>query len=202
MEQPDLKLQQAVLAAAQQAYAEKLFAGTSGNLSVYDRERGILYITPTSARYETMRAQDIVAMRLDGTVLTPPLRPSSEWQMHAIVYAARPDVQAQVHTHSPYATAFSVVRRPIPATLIEALVFLGGEIPCAGYARPGTAQVGELAAKALASGLGGCLLDNHGVLAVGADLAQALLRAEYIEDTARITALASGLGTPYVLTEL
>lgn len=184
-----------------QAYRAGLFAGTSGNMSAYCRAENIMYITPTSVRYETMKPDDIVAMRLDGTVLGGEKQPSSEWRMHAAVYRAFPDTGAVFHTHSPHATAFAVVHRPIPATLIEMHFFLGGDVPCAKYARPGTDAVGENAAAVLA-GKGGCLLENHGVLAVGRDLDEAYLRAEYIEDAAKIYILANTLGTPVTVDKL
>lgn len=184
-----------------QAYRAGLFAGTSGNMSAYCRAENIMYITPTSVRYETMKPDDVVAMRLDGTVLGGEKQPSSEWRMHAAVYRAFPDTGAVFHTHSPHATAFAVVHRPIPATLIEMHFFLGGDVPCAKYARPGTDAVGENAAAVLA-GKGGCLLENHGVLAIGRDLDEAYLRAEYIEDAAKIYILANTLGTPVTVDKL
>ena len=184
-----------------QAYRAGLFAGTSGNMSAYCRAENIMYITPTSVRYETMKPDDIVAMRLDGTVLGGEKLPSSEWRMHAAVYRAFPGTGAVFHTHSPHATAFAVVHRSIPATLIEMHFFLGGDVPCAKYARPGTDAVGENAAAVLA-GKGGCLLENHGVLAVGRDLDEAYLRAEYIEDAAKIYILANTLGTPVTVDKL
>lgn len=184
-----------------QAYRAGLFAGTSGNMSAYCRAENIMYITPTSVRYETMRPEDVVAMRLDGTILGGEKQPSSEWRMHAAIYRAFPDTGAVFHTHSPHATAFAVVHRPIPATLIEMHFFLGGDVPCAKYARPGTDAVGENAAAVLA-GKGGCLLENHGVLAVGRDLDEAYLRAEYIEDAAKIYILANTLGTPVTVDKL
>ena len=104
-------------------------------------------------------------------------------------------------TSSPYATAFAVVRRSIPAVLIEARIFLGGDVRCADYATPGTKEVGMNAVPALA-GRGGCTLANHGVLAVGEDLAQAYLRAEYIEDVAKIYTYAKAIGEPVVLDTL
>ena len=170
-------------------------------MSAYCRAENIMYITPTSVRYETMRPEDVVAMRLDGTILGGKKQPSSEWRMHAAVYRAFPDTGAVFHTHSPHATAFAVVHRPIPATLIEMHFFLGGDVPCAKYARPGTDAVGENAAAVLA-GKGGCLLENHGVLAVGRDLDEAYLRAEYIEDAAKIYILANTLGTPVTVDKL
>ena len=184
-----------------QAFQSGLFTGTSGNMSYLIRETGQMLITPTSVRYEELRADDIVVMTLDGTVVSEGLRPSTEWRMHAVIYEHFPEVQAVFHTHSPYATAFAVNRQPIPAVLIEAHMFLGGEICCADYATPGTKEVGLHAVPAL-QGRGGCTLANHGVLAMGEDLAQAYRNAEYIEDLARVYSYASQLGTPVVLPQL
>ncbi len=181
---------------AQLAYREKLFSGTSGNLSA--RLGDLMLITPTSVRYEVLAPEDIVAMRLDGTVVEGTCAPSSEWRMHAAVYREFPQLLAQVHTHSPYATAFAAARRPIPACLIEQAAFLGGEVPCAPYAPPGTEALGLCCAKTL-EGKGGCLMSNHGVLAVGGSLNEALLRAEYIEDAAHICLLSMQLGGPVIL---
>jgi len=184
-----------------QAYRAGLFSGTSGNMSCYLHDEGKIPITPTSVRYETLRPEDIVVMRLDGTVLEGRFKPSSEWRMHAVIYEKFPKVSAVFHTHSPYATAFAAVRKSIPAILIESRIFLGGEIRCAEYATPGTREVG-LAASEVLEGRGGCTLSNHGVLAVGSDLAEAYLRAEYIEDTAKIYTYAKSIGEPVELTEL
>ena len=179
---------------ARQAYAEKLFSGTSGNLSVYTGDT--MLITPTSVRYEALKPQDIVQMTLDGAAVGGV--PSSEWRMHAEIYKNRPDVRAIVHTHSPCATAFAAARRPIPACLIEMKFFLGGEVPCAPYAPPGTRELGVVCAQALGD-RGGCLMANHGALAVGRDLPEALLRAEYLEDSAKIALLSMRLGGPVLL---
>ena len=132
-----------------QAFQAGLFSGTSGNMSVYLREKGIMLITPTSVRYETMQPADIVEMKLDGTILEEGKRPSSEWKMHTAIYDHYPEVSAVFHTHSPYATAFAVNHQTIPAVLIEAHMFLGGDIRCADYATPGTKEVGINALPAL-----------------------------------------------------
>ena len=184
-----------------QAFHEGLFTGTSGNLSCLVREEGVMLITPTSVRYELLRSEDVVALALDGTVREGALRPSSEWRMHAAIYRAKPEVGAIFHTHSPYATAFAVTHRTIPAVLIEAFYFLGGDVRCAPYATPGTEAVGSNALPAL-EGRFGCTLANHGVLTVGDDLAQAYLRAEYIEDLAKIYTYAGSIGEPVELAGL
>lgn len=194
-------LRREMVAICRVSLEEGLFTGTSGNLSVQLGD-GTMLITPTSVRYTVMRPEDMVRCDLAGQVLEGTLRPSSEWRMHAAVYRAYPELGAIFHTHSPYATAFAAVHRPIPSILIETRLFLGGEVACAAYATPGTFAVGENAVPCLTHGRGGCLLNNHGVLAVGRDLEEARTRAQYIEDSARIYHYALQVGEPVVLEEL
>ncbi len=194
------EMKEAVCRWARQSYEEKLFAGTSGNLSLYDREREIMVITPTSVAYEDIAPEDMVAMKLDGTVLDGKYRPSSEWRMHAAVYKEKPETGAVIHTHSPYATAFAVNHSNIPVILIEMVLFFGGDIPLARFAIPGTWEVGEEAVKVLKERTA-CLLANHGVLTIGEDLKQAHLRAVYMEDAAKICSIAMTQGKPVVISE-
>lgn len=194
------EMKQAVCSWAKQSYAEKLFAGTSGNLSVYDREQNAMVITPTSVAYETITPEDMVVLQLDGTVLEGKFRPSSEWRMHAAVYESKPEVNAILHTHSPYATAFAVNNKGIPTILIEMVPFLGGDVPLAQFALPGTKEVGTEAVKALQDRTG-CLLANHGVLTVGATLEQAHIRAVYVEDAAKICSIAMSNGPIVTMSE-
>lgn len=194
------EMRQAVCDWSKQSYAEKLFAGTSGNLSVYDKEQDVMVITPTSVPYETITPEDMVVLRLDGGILEGNYSPSSEWRMHAAVYQAKPEVGAIIHTHSPYATAFAVNNRGIPTILIEMVPFLGGDVPLAKFAVPGTRAVGDEAVKVLAERTG-CLLANHGVLAIGASLEQAHIRAVYIEDAAKICSIAMANGPIVTMSE-
>lgn len=185
---------QELLQIAKQAYDEKLFAGTSGNLSSYNRQTGIMTITPSSIKYTTMTVEDIVEMRLDGEIVSGHRKPSSEWQMHALVYKEREDISSVVHTHSPYATSFAVIHEEIPVILIEMVPFLGGSVPLADFGLPGSIEIGEEALKALVDGKNACLMANHGVLAVGGSLEQTYTRAIYVEDAAKIYSLSLNAG--------
>lgn len=183
------------------AFAGKLFAGTSGNLSLRLEGTDEMLITPTSVRYDGMTGDDIVRMRLDGTVLEGRHQPSSEWRMHAVIYEKMVEVNSVFHTHSPYATAFAANRATIPYVLIEMGPFLGGRLPCARLEKPGTRELGLSAIEQLSKGSHACLLASHGVIAVGKDLAQSFIRAEYVEDAAKIYHLALQVGDPAVLGE-
>lgn len=188
----------ALVRQAQQAFMDRMFAATSGNLSVYDRETGRMYITPGSFPYMDMTPEDVMVIDLDGNILEGPHKPSSEWRLHAEVYRAKENVNAVVHTHSPYATAFSINNLPIPVVLYEIVYFLGGDIPCAEGAIPGTKAVGENCVKVLNDRYG-CLMGNHGTLAIGDTLARAYTRALYIEDAAKAYSLALSHGPVRVI---
>lgn len=179
-------------------YDEHLVSATSGNVSMRIPGRdGMFAITPSSESYSTMTADRIVIMSVDGEIIQGPDdgKPSSEWRLHAEIYRAKPEVGAIVHTHSPYATAFAVIREPIPLILIEMQPWLGGAVPLAEYAPTGSLQLGLNAARDLGD-LGGCLLANHGVIAVAPDLDLAYTRATYIEDAAKIYHMARCVGKP------
>ncbi len=188
------KYREILLAYTKKAYENKLFAGTSGNLSIYDDENDCIYITPSSIPYENMECEDMVVITMDGTVLEGKHQPSSEWKLHANIYKERKEIKAVVHTHSPYATAFAVANMPIPMILVEMLPSIGDAVQVAGFALPGDEKVGIEAVKAL-EGRKGCLLKNHGAVAIGEEIESAYMTAVYIEDAARIYYLASTVGT-------
>lgn len=194
--QIDRTLKELIVEVSKRSYEDKLFAGTSGNLSVFDREQGLLYITPTSHPYNLLQPDAVVVLDSEGNVVSGTHRPSSEWRMHMELYKARSSVNAVVHTHSPYATSFAVNHRDIPIILIEMVAYLGGSIPLAEFALPGTVELGSLAIKAMGNEKTCCLLANHGALAVGSDLWQAYTRAIYVEDAAHIYSLAIANNTP------
>jgi len=192
-----IELKKQVLEHVQQAYRSSLMAGTSGNLSVLT-EDGKMVITPSGINYMTMTVDDVMVIDLDGKILEGPHRPSSEWPMHAEIYKNRPEVRSVVHTHSPYATAFSVVNEPIPLILIEMVYFLLREVPVAPVATQGTISVGEGVVEALKNGVA-CLMQNHGAVTVGRDLPEAYIRTEYVEDAAKIYHMARTVGTPTLI---
>ncbi|MDE7285352.1 MAG: class II aldolase/adducin family protein [Lachnospiraceae bacterium] len=185
---------------ALQAYKEGLVAGTSGNVSMYDTKTQVMGITPTNTSYLVMKPEDVVLMHLDGTILEGDLKPSSEWRLHAGIYGEIQEAAAVIHTHSPYAASFAVNHERIPLVLVEMLPFLGGDIPLAQFGMPGTPEVGENAVAVMKEPRrNACLLANHGVVAFGTNLAQAYIRAVYVEDAAKIYHMARQVGTPQVL---
>lgn len=191
-------LKRSVLETAKKAYREKLMAGTSGNMSMYYREKGWMVITPSSYDYEIMEEKDIVVTDLEGQVVEGCHMPSSEWRMHAEIYKHLSHVKAVVHTHSPYATSFAVNHQEIPVVLIEMIPFLKGKLEVSPYAAHGSAQVG-LNAVPILERKNACLMANHGVVAVGETMEAAYVNSVYVEDTARIYHMALQSGNPVVI---
>ena len=137
----------------------------------------------------------------DGRLLTPGLKLSIETGMHQAIYAARPDVNAIVHAHPVTATAFCALPIPINTRLTaEAYALLGTPV-MAPYALMGTPELAAKVGSALRPPAVCCLMENHGVLAVGADLLSAFDRLELLETAARQTLMALQAGPPLELTE-
>lgn len=184
---------------ARQMNACGLNQGTSGNLSARFGE-GLL-ITPSGIDYARMRPADIVHIRLDGSAAEAgQLLPSSEWRMHADIYAAREEAGAVVHAHPTYATAIACRREGIPAFHYMVAVAGGADIRCADYATFGTGALSESMLAALA-GRKACLLANHGLIGFGPDPERALALAVEVEALARQYHLARQGGDPVLLSE-
>jgi L-fuculose-phosphate aldolase len=113
-----------------------------------------------------MRPEDLVMVDLQGKPVGSAMKPSVDTMNHVAIYRARPDVGAVLHTHSPYAAAFSTLHREIPPLITEAAGYLGGAVKVMEYLPPASPAL----ADRLAVGLGAdraVLLPNHGVMAVG-----------------------------------
>jgi L-fuculose-phosphate aldolase len=169
-----------IVAAARALDAAGLVPNKSGNVSC--RLPGGFLVTPSGVPYRELKRGQIVEFDDDGTSVAGGPRPSSEWRMHAAIYACRADASAIVHTHSPRATALACAGLGIPA-FHYMIALAGGAIRCAPYATFGTA---ELAAGAIAGleGRRAVLLANHGVVAVGPTLAAAQAVAVEVENLA------------------
>nr|WP_211483935.1 class II aldolase/adducin family protein [Corallococcus exiguus] len=169
--------------------------GTSGNLS--QRVEGGFLLTPSGMNYETMTPEDLVLMRFDGSH-EGHRKPSTEWQLHRDIFQARPEVGAVLHTHSMFSTTLACLRRGIPAFHYMVSAAGGTDIRCAEYATFGTPELARHMMVAL-EGRKACLLANHGMVAVGMDLAAAWKLAVEVETLAAMYWRALQLGEPVVL---
>ena len=182
----------AVLAAAQAMAPAGLSAGTSGNVSAR-LDDGLIVITPTALPYDQMAEDDLVLLTPDGEQLASHRQPSSEVALHLACYRAFDEIGSVLHSHPPYATMFACARQPVPAVIDEAVIFLGGGIPVAGYAMSGTAAVGTNAVRVLGDN-GSALLASHGMVTVAAGPSAAVHQAGVAEHCARVAWGVRALG--------
>lgn len=170
-----------------------LVQSTQGNISAADRKQGLMAITPSGMNYDKLTPEDIVVTDLFGNVVEGDRNPSTELPVHAYIMRERDDINAIVHTHSPFATALSLVDQEVPPVMIQLGEAVGGSVPIAPYTAGGQVRLGELAMEAMQE-KNAVLLKNHGVIGVGPTLARALFVAAMVEDTAKVYWIASVMG--------
>jgi L-fuculose-phosphate aldolase len=179
----NLKLRREIIKTVQQFNPSGLSVGKSGNLSART-PRGLL-ITPTGVAYDDLTPKAIVEIDMQGKRLDGKLLPSSEWRLHCDIYRERPEVNAVVHVHSPYATAVACTRQDLPAVHYHVALVGGDTVRCADYATFGTEQLSRQSLKALQDRKA-CLLANHGQVALGGSIRAALDMAWEVEQLARL----------------
>jgi L-fuculose-phosphate aldolase len=185
-----------VLEIAREMDKKGLVVGTSGNVSQRFREpdgRELVAITPSGCHYDTMKAEDIVLVNLEGQRVEGELAPSIETMLHVGIYKARKKIGAVIHTHAVFGSTIAVTGKEIPSLLDDQVTLLGGEIKVAAYALPGSPELAKNAVTALGS-RNAVVLANHGTLTVGRNLKEAFNNCELLEKTARVYMLAMGLG--------
>ena len=193
----DREKRQSIIDACLRMNALGINQGTSGNISL--RHDAGMLITPTSVPYEAMQPEQIVYMGLDGS-FDPAQRPSSEWRFHLDILKARPDVNAVVHTHPPYSTMLAIMGLEIPPVHYMIACAGGDTIRCAPYATFGTQELSNHAVAALEGRLA-CLLEHHGMIAVGPSLSKAMWLAVEVETLARQYHGCLQIGTPRLLSK-
>lgn len=176
-----------------------LTTGSGGNLSLYNRQEGLVAIKPSGIEYFDMCPEDVVIMTVDGEIVEGDKKPSSEVSFHLGLLKHRPDVNAVIHTHSVYATTIACLGWELPA--VHYLVgFSGNKVPVAPYATFGTKELADNILKSIGS-YNACLMANHGIVTVGNNIATAFATAEEIELVARIYYQTKCIGQPVILSD-
>jgi len=185
----------AVAEAAREMERLGLVAVSSGNVSVRltDGERLLVVITPTSVPYARMSADDVVVVDEEGEPVEGERAPSSELQIHAAVYRARRDARAVIHAHAAHASACSVAGLDIPPVVDEMVIALGGGVRVGDYAFPSSRELADNTVAALGDRKA-ALLRNHGLVAIGGNLEEAVANARLVERAAQVFVLARVLG--------
>ena len=177
-----------------------LSVGTSGNLSIYVPEAGLMAITPSGLAYEATAPADIVVMDLDAHVVEGERKPSSEWALHTKFYQRHPAARAVVHTHSMYCTTLACLGKPLEAVHYAIGAAGTARIPVAPYRLFGSPELAEAAVEACGDGKA-VLLANHGLVAWEGSLPKAFSLARDLEFTAELQWRAMAVGTPNILTD-
>lgn len=177
--------------------SEGLTNGTAGNVSIFNREKGLVAISPTGVNYSELTPEMISVVDLDGKLIEG-LKPSSELEMHMILYRNREDVNAVIHTHPVYTTVLACLRQDLPA--IDYMIAVTGatKVRCAEYASYGTKELAENAYKAMGSSLA-VILANHGLTTAGKDIANAFNITVQVEYISNLYIKAKNIGEPIIL---
>lgn len=185
-------------------YGKKLITsgltkGTGGNISIYNRQQNLMAISPSGLDYFETEPGDIVVLNLKGEIVDGRCKPSSELEMHSIFYQKREDINAIVHTHSPFCTTIAALNWDLPA-VSYLVAYAGPDVRCAKYATFGTPELANNAFEAMKDRRA-VLLANHGLLAGAKDIANAFNIAEEIEFSAEIYYRAKSIGNPVILSD-
>lgn len=170
--------------------------GSSGNASL--RFGDGMLITPSALPVSEMLPESMVRMDLQGNVLQGG-KPSSEWRFHRDILAARPEIGAVIHTHSTFAATIACLRKDVPPVHYMIALAGGDSIRCTPYTVFGEQALSDLALEALRERKA-CLLGNHGMIALGADLADALAVTVEVEFVCEIYWRTLQAGEPQILT--
>ncbi|SCY78598.1 class II aldolase/adducin family protein [Alkaliphilus peptidifermentans] len=171
-----------------------LVKGTWGNISkCYEKT---MWITPSGIPYEELTEDAIAVIDLENELqIGGRLKASSEMPLHLMIYKAFPQFKAIVHTHSIYASAFAVIGQEVPCYTEDQAQIIGGNIPLAQYALPGTNQLALNTVEALKGGVYAALLEKHGMVAVGRSLREAMTVAEIAEKSAQLATIVRGMNS-------
>ena len=177
----------------------RLTTGSGGNISVCNREKNLVAISPSGLDYYETTPEDIVILDIDGNLVEGKHRPSSEAGMHLAFYKNRADVSGIVHTHSKFATAIACMGWELPA--VHYLIGMAGHrVKCTGYATYGSDELAKKALETIGDS-NAVLLANHGLIALGEDVDRAFSTAEHLEFVSEVYYLTKTLGTPNILSD-
>jgi L-fuculose-phosphate aldolase len=177
---------------AQESLRTNLVHGTAGNFSARLPD-GNVVLTPSSLAYETMTLDDLVVCDLDANVVAGERGPTTEKALHLACLKAYDEIHAVIHCHAKFCTMFALTHQPIPCSIEEVEVFVGGDVPVANYKFTGSQELADEVSKWVGD-RAAVLMANHGLLTVGKSPRDALKIANLVELTAEIIWGARMLG--------
>ncbi len=181
-----------LVASGKRLIAEKLASRSWGNISLRLNDTQML-ITPSGRSYEQLMPEEMVLVNLQTLKHDGTIRPSSEYLLHTQIYTQRPDCQAIIHTHQPYASTVSTLRCTVPAILDDMAQLIGASLRCTKYELSGSLSFAQQAANAI-EGRNAALLANHGAVCIGRDMDEAFAVSEVLEKSCKVYLDAAPLG--------
>ena len=174
---------------------------SGGNLSIMD-DNGDMWITPSGIDKGSLKPSDIMCVKADGTVIGPH-KPSSEYPFHRALYRMRPKMRSVIHAHPAGLVTFSIVHQIPNTSILPQVHAVCGPIGFAPYDVPGSEALGEKIAEEFRKHpeYKAVIMENHGVVLAGEDIADAYQRFETLELCARTIINAKTLGEPIYLTD-
>ncbi|RLE96960.1 MAG: class II aldolase/adducin family protein [Thermoprotei archaeon] len=170
-----------------------LISALGGNVSARIPGSEEFWITPSGIFKGELTAEDLVKLDLEGNILEGFLRPSIEWPFHAAIYKVRPDVNAVVHAHNPFTLGLTLAGVGLKPITVEAVMVLR-KVEVVPFAFPGTEELANLVKEKAMAGARAIVLQNHGIVAMGANLYEAEAIAETLEEVAIAQFVAMALG--------
>ena len=171
-----------------------------GTVCARDPQTGYVVVTPSGLDYERLTPDDMTVTDMDMNLVEGKFRPSVALNLWIGFMRTRTELNAVVHTHSPYATAFSVAYQPIPVITETMANWFGQPVQVTRYLSVEDSEFPTLPVKVMGNGYA-VLLGNHGPITVGKTLEHALERAVTLEEAARTCSIARTINVPVTLTE-
>lgn len=194
-----VKEREAILKYCNKLISDNLTTGSGGNISIYNRDEGLIAISPSAIPYDVMKIGDIIIVDIDGNIVEGTKRPSSETGLHLGLYRKDERINSVVHTHSKYATALACLGVSLPP--VHYIVGMAGrEVRCCGYETYGSPELAAEVANSIGSDRA-LLMGNHGLVAVGEDIGTAFGVASQIEFAAEVYCIAKSIGNPIIISE-
>lgn len=192
------ELRDAVIKTARRMNSEGINVNSSGNVSVRCKrgEKEGFLITPTGLAYDGLEPKDLVFVELkdNGVSFWGELKPSSEFRLHELIYRARSELNAIVHTHSKYATILACMQEGIPSFHYMVAASGADSIKCSEYALFGTEKMAQLVLETLGDKARACLIGHHGAISAGLSLQKAFSLAVEVENLAQMWVEIKKLG--------
>jgi ribulose-5-phosphate 4-epimerase/fuculose-1-phosphate aldolase len=187
------EISERIVKACRKLYNNGLVKGTSGNISARVPGTQMFLIKSSGSQMETLRAEELVLVDLQGNKIDGKSNVSMETPMHASIYRIRKDAQAVVHTHAPTATAFGIVKTEILPLQIEMFMLLPNGVPVIPFKPPGSRELASEVQKKITN-YNAVILENHGIVTVGSTIETACDLNEMVEEAAKLQLWAIMLG--------